>query len=83
MLVLSRKAGQRVVVTTKSGEKIKIIALGRHHKYPDSVNLGFEADANISIFREEIVEKIEKKDNKNTDALSGIKKLMSRKIFAS
>ncbi len=51
MLILTRKAGESVVV----GNSIRLTVL---EVSPNSVRLGFEAPAEVSIYREEIYEEI-------------------------
>lgn len=51
MLVLTRNIGQRVIITTAAGEKIKIELAKVQGK---QAKLGFTAEKNITILREEI-----------------------------
>jgi len=59
MLLLTRKHQESVIITTSDGV-IKITAL--HGKSPNQIRLGFDAPKEISIHREEVQKKIEKKD---------------------
>ena len=53
MLVLKRKLGEAIIITTKSGETVEIkvseISEGR-------VKLGIDAEKSISVLRKEVVE---------------------------
>ncbi len=53
MLVLSRKTGKSVVITTQAGETIRMTVVQTRG---DKVRLGFEADPGICIDREEVDE---------------------------
>lgn len=50
MLLIDRKKGTSVLITTESGEEIKITIIG-HDSF--GVKLGFDADKKIKILREE------------------------------
>jgi len=56
MLVLKRKLGEAIIITTQSGETVEIkvseISEGR-------VKLGIDADKSIAVLRKEVVEAIE------------------------
>jgi len=54
MLVLNRKRGERIIITTPHGEiiKIEVVESGYYR-----TKLGFEASSNITIDREEVDER--------------------------
>jgi carbon storage regulator CsrA len=52
MLVLARRVGQRIIITTPEGREIILSIAGIGEK---SVELGFQADTAIDIKREEIL----------------------------
>lgn len=55
MLVLTRKPDERVIIADKqTGEVICTVMLTRIQRKYGEVRLGFEADDNIDIWREEI-----------------------------
>ena len=61
MLLINRQPGTKVIIITKSGERIEITALGVNNY---GLNLGFEADKSIKIDREEkYLHDIQKNDN--------------------
>ena len=52
MLVLSRKVGERIIITAGADE-IEVVVVGnRHHK----VRIGFRAPAHVRVLREEVVD---------------------------
>jgi len=51
MLLLDRKTGESVIITAKSGEKIKVTIVSNNEF---GVKIGFDANKNIDIKREEI-----------------------------
>ena len=53
MLVITRREGEKFYI---NGKEIKVIVLRSTH---GKVKLGIEAAANVSIFREELYERIE------------------------
>ena len=60
MLVITRREGEKFYI---NGKEIKVIVLRSTH---GKVKLGIEAAANVSIFREELYERIEmKKQNQS------------------
>jgi carbon storage regulator len=58
MLVLSRKKGQRVVIGDNAIVVMVVEILG------DKVRLGFEADRNVDIHREEVKQDIDREGKK-------------------
>ena len=73
MLVLTRKSGQSIYIGDKI--KIKVLSIGS-----SGVELGIEAPKEISIVREELLEKVKDINIKaaqiNTDSLDIFKKLI-------
>lgn len=65
MLILKRKLGEAIIITTESGEKIEIkvseISDGR-------VKLGLDASKSISILRKEVVEETKSENTKSTQS---------------
>lgn len=65
MLILKRKLGEAIIITTESGEKIEIkvseISDGR-------VKLGLDASKSISILRKEVVEEAKSENTKSTQS---------------
>ena len=57
MLILVRKSGEAIAI----GEEIKVTVIGIHGK---QVKLGITAPARITVYRDEIVKKIQQKNNK-------------------
>jgi len=55
MLVLSRKIGESLVIQTATGEEIEVIVL---EIKGNQARLGTEAEKSISVFREEVLERI-------------------------
>lgn len=53
MLVLSRKPDESVVITTESGDEIKISVLSINGQ---QVRLGFDADESVTIDRAELLD---------------------------
>lgn len=51
MLLIDRKEGTSVIITTESGEQIKITIISNNSF---GVKLGFDADKKIKILREEV-----------------------------
>ncbi len=51
MLILSRNERQRVTITTPEGRKIVVILVEGRPRY---ARLGFEADQDVTIMREEL-----------------------------
>lgn len=70
MLVLSRKAGEKVVVTVPPSDKetkVEVIVTEQRH---DRTRIGFVAPRNVSIHRQEIYDAMRKEqagDQPNTD----------------
>ena len=64
MLILKRKLGDSILISTKSGEKIEIkvseISDGR-------VKLGLDADKSVSILRKEVVEEAKLENKMSTE----------------
>jgi carbon storage regulator CsrA len=56
MLVLSRRKLERVVITTRSGERITVEVC---EVRPGKVRIGFHADESIMINRSEVQEQID------------------------
>jgi carbon storage regulator len=56
MLVLSRKLGQRIVITTPEGREVfvSVEKIGL-----DTVRIGIDAEREVSVHREEIAQQIE------------------------
>ena len=54
MLVLTRKIGESLIIQTSTGEEIEIIVLDIKGK---QVRVGTEAASDISIYREEVLER--------------------------
>lgn len=51
MLILKRKVGERIIITTQAGERIVITVVeGRY----GAARIGFEADKQIKILRQEL-----------------------------
>ena len=61
MLVVTRKAGESIIITTDSGEQVKVTLL---QSFPYRAKLGIEAEDSVRINREEVEEKL-MKDNVN------------------
>lgn len=59
MLVLARKRGSAVVVTTPSGERITIHILKTRPDKRDEMRIGVEAPKNWPIHRKEVQDKID------------------------
>lgn len=53
MLVLTRRVGESVVMTTADGQEIEMKVLGQ---IGNQVRLGFEADKSIDIVRSELLD---------------------------
>jgi len=51
MLILTRRIGEKLVITTASGERIEVSPIGRSG---GQIKLGVEADRSIVVDREEI-----------------------------
>ena len=51
MLVLSRRAGEAVVIETPSGERVKVVVLSKHG---NQVRMGIIANTRVAVDREEI-----------------------------
>ncbi len=62
MLILNRKEGQSVIITTDAGEEIEISVLEISGKY---TKLGFNAPISIGVDRKEVSER--KKENEKND----------------
>lgn len=64
MLILKRKLGESILISTQSGEKIEIkiseISDGR-------VKLGLDADKSVSILRKEVVEEATLENKMSTE----------------
>lgn len=77
MLVLKRKVGEAIIITTESGEKIEIkvseISDGR-------VKLGLDAPKSITILRKEVVEEA-KNENIQSAKSNKIEKSVLNSIF--
>lgn len=60
MLVLTRRVGEKIIITTPSGERIvvSVAQMGREGK----VRLGIEANREVMIHREEIQQKLDELD---------------------
>lgn len=54
MLVLSRKAGQSIVITTEGGEVVRVTLVKTNKRGQSSASIGIDADKRIKIDREEI-----------------------------
>ncbi len=57
MLVIDRKTGTSVIITTPSGEECKVTVIGNSQH---GIKLGFDAPQSIKITREEIHHKPKK-----------------------
>lgn len=55
MLVLTRKIGESLLIQTSTGEEIKIIVLSVKG---NQVRIGAEAERDVYVFREEMLEHI-------------------------
>jgi carbon storage regulator CsrA len=53
MLILARRQDESLIITTPSGEKIKILIMDAYH---DFAKLGIEAPADYLILREELLD---------------------------
>lgn len=51
MLILSRRAGEAVVIETPSGERVKVVVLSKHG---NQVRMGIIANTRVAVDREEI-----------------------------
>ena len=67
MLILSRRAGEKIIIGDREVEVV-VISFDK-----GQVKLGFEADKNIKINREEIYLKIENENNDPPDGNAKIK----------
>lgn len=56
MLVLSRRIGEKIVMTTPDGYKIEVTLLGEAVNH-EGFRLGFDAPKGVVILREEVVPK--------------------------
>lgn len=78
MLVLKRKIGEAILITSKSGEQIEVkvseISEGR-------VKLGIDADRSISVLRKEVVEQT-KDENKESSQANKVDKETLKTIMA-
>ena len=54
MLVLSRKSGESVVITTPEGREIKVTLIQCSSQYGPKARLAFAADPDVVIDREEV-----------------------------
>jgi carbon storage regulator len=61
MLILNRKEGQSIIITTDTGEEIEISILEIKGKY---AKLGFSAPASVGVDRKEVSEQ-KKEGNEN------------------
>jgi len=55
MLVLTRKIGESIIIHTSTGEEIEIILLDIKGK---QVQIGTEAASDVTVLREEVLERI-------------------------
>ena len=55
MLVLTRKIGESIIIHTSTGEEIEILVLDMKGK---QVRLGTEAASDVSVYRDEVLERI-------------------------
>ena len=55
MLVLTRKIGESLIIQTATGEEIEIVVL---NATGNQVKLGTEAARDVSVFREEVLERL-------------------------
>lgn len=62
MLVLSRKRGERVVITTPEGVTIYVTLVETQGGGNGKCRIGFDAPSKVSIHREEVYEEIRKSD---------------------
>jgi carbon storage regulator len=54
MLILTRRPGESVIITTPAGERIEVAVLGVKG---NQVRLGTEAPAEVTVLREELVDR--------------------------
>ena len=55
MLVLTRRPGESIVITTPAGERIEVTVLGQKG---NQVRIGTDAPADFSILREELLDRL-------------------------
>lgn len=68
MLVLTRKFGEKVYITTPEGKKIALTICGiQGFGKNGRVKLGIDADRDYIIAREELIDRQEESDNKLDD----------------
>lgn len=53
MLILTRRVGESIVITTADGQEIEMVVLGQKG---NQIRLGFEADKSIDIVRSELLD---------------------------
>ena len=56
MLVLSRRRGEKIIITTPGGVRVVVIVIAIRG---DNVRMGFEAPDDVSIHREEVQAEID------------------------
>ena len=56
MLILTRRVGKTIIIETPAGEHIKVVVLGVKG---NQVRIGTEAPDDISIVREELLERLQ------------------------
>lgn len=62
MLVLTRQRDEAVVITTPSGERIKVVILGLRGKGSElRARIGIDAPQSVVIHREEVQEKLDRR----------------------
>lgn len=61
MLVLARKQGEAVVMTLRNGQEIRIVI---HSIRNDVVRLAVEADRDVHVLREELIEREPKNERR-------------------
>lgn len=64
MLILTRRIGQAVVITTSLGEKIKVFLCNVGN---GNARIGFDAGSDVTIHREEIQNRIDEGDEWKKD----------------
>jgi len=73
MLVLTRRSGEGIVI----GDQIRVVVIEVHG---GQVRLGIEAPAGITIYREEVLNKIKLENKKAADVdPTQLKKILSKK----
>ena len=55
MLVLTRKIGESLIIQTSTGEEIEIVVVNTKG---NQVQLGTEASSDVTVFREEVLERM-------------------------